>query len=297
MPVTGYSHDMRRALLILSFIVGCMTAVVQPAAATENSADPVKKRPLAETVCPLLETHAQSSGMPPGFFARLIWQESRFNPGAVSPKGAQGIAQFMPYTATERGLKDPFDLEEAIPHSARLLAELRSNFGNWGLAAAAYNAGSARVQGWLDGNGALPFETQDFVRIITGLDAKAWAAPEVASPDFKLHATLPFSDACRKMAALARPSKPAVQRVWYPWGVQVAGNFSRAQALAAYQRVRARHRRIIGSEPPMVVSTRARGRGTRPIHAVRVGAKSRGAADQLCGKLRSAGAACMVIKN
>lgn len=286
---------MRFGALIL--VLGVLATAGSRAGATEAGAAKTEKRPLADTVCPLLETHARSSGLPPGFFARLIWQESRFNPNAVSPKGAQGIAQFMPYTASERGLKNPFDLHEAIPQSARLLADLKSNFGNWGLAAAAYNAGSARVQGWLDGDSGLPYETRDFVRIITGLDAKAWMAPDAAVADFKLHATLPFSDACRKMAALARPSKPAVQRVWYPWGVQVAGNFSRAQALAAYQRVRASHRRLIGTEPPMVVSTRARGRGTRPIHAVRVGAKSRAAADQLCGKLRAAGAACMVLKN
>lgn len=267
------------------------------AAAAEAGSGKSKPGPLAKTVCPLLESHAQSSGLPPGFFARLIWQESRFNPNAVSPKGAQGIAQFMPYTAFERGLKDPFDIEQAIPQSARLLADLKANFGNWGLAAAAYNAGAARVQGWLDGTGGLPFETRDFVRIITGLEAKAWAAPDSPASDFKLHATMPFSDACLKMAALARPSAPAAKRVWYPWGVQVAGNFSRAQALAAYRRVRSQHRRIIGSEEPMVVSTRVMGRGTRPIHAVRVGAKSRAAADRLCGKLRAAGGACMVIKN
>src|SRR5205814_6611619 len=66
--------------------------------------------------------------------------------GAVSPKGAEGIAQFMPGTAAERGLANPFDPEQAIPHAARFLAELKRRFGNLGMAAAAYNAGPARVR-------------------------------------------------------------------------------------------------------------------------------------------------------
>ena len=53
---------------------------------------------------------------------RLIWAESRFRVHAVSPKGAQGIAQFMPATAAERGLADPFDPEQAVPKAARLVA-------------------------------------------------------------------------------------------------------------------------------------------------------------------------------
>src|SRR5690606_41926809 len=60
---------------------------------------------------------------------------------AVSYKGAQGIAQFMPGTAEERGLADPFEPKSAIGHSASLLTDLRREFGNFGLAAAAYNAG------------------------------------------------------------------------------------------------------------------------------------------------------------
>jgi soluble lytic murein transglycosylase-like protein len=66
----------------------------------------------------------------------VIWQESRFNARAVSPKGAAGIAQFMPQTASWHGLADPFDPTEALRHSARYLRELRDQFGNLGLAAA-----------------------------------------------------------------------------------------------------------------------------------------------------------------
>ena len=81
--------------------------------------------------------------------ARVIWQESCFDALAVSPKGAAGIAQFMPATASWHGLANPFDPIEALRHSAAYLRELLSQFGNLGLAAAAYNAGPARVSAWL----------------------------------------------------------------------------------------------------------------------------------------------------
>ena len=61
-------------------------------------------KPFVEIVCPLMQQQAEERGLPPMPFVRLIWRESRFNPNAVSPKGAQGIAQFMPGTAADRGL-------------------------------------------------------------------------------------------------------------------------------------------------------------------------------------------------
>ena len=93
----------------------------------------------------------------------MIWQESRFQPGVVGPRtrsggGAQGIAQFMPRTAAERGLLDPFDPVQALPKSAEFLRELADQFGNLGLAAAAYNAGPQRVRDWLSGRRTLPAE-------------------------------------------------------------------------------------------------------------------------------------------
>ena len=64
-----------------------------------------------------------------------------------------GIAQFMPGTAKLRGLEDPFHAITAIPASAAYLAKLRDEFGNLGLAAAAYNAGENRVARWRTGRG------------------------------------------------------------------------------------------------------------------------------------------------
>src|SRR5690606_20997522 len=126
------------------------------------------KERLIGRVCDLIAAQADYNGLPKDFFARLIWKESRFDPNAVSPAGAEGIAQFMPGTATMRGLANPFDVEQAIPASARYLGELRSGFGNLGLAAAAYNAGESRVARWLRSGGFLPLETENYVLDIMG---------------------------------------------------------------------------------------------------------------------------------
>src|SRR5260221_9675113 len=148
-----------------------------------NHTDPESAPPTSTSasICLLVESAAQAHGLPFEFFARLIWQESRFKPNAVGPmtrsgQRAQGIAQFMPGTASERGLFDPFDPVSALPKSAEFLEELHANFGNLGLAAAAYNAGPRRVRDWLEGRGGLPAETWNFVIKITGRSAEEWAA-------------------------------------------------------------------------------------------------------------------------
>lgn len=168
------------------------TAHVESATANEQSDSSPEletRAPIAETAepesdpapassndafCHALRQAAEASGIPVPFFARLIWQESRFRANEVSHAGAQGVAQFMPETAAEVGLDDPFDPLKALPASARLLRKLRDDFGNLGLAAAAYNAGSGRIQKWLARQDELPRETRDYVRIITGTKAEDW---------------------------------------------------------------------------------------------------------------------------
>jgi hypothetical protein len=144
----------------------------------------------------IAEAAATAHTLPVNYFLRLIRQESSFDPNSISPAGAQGIAQFMPTTAFERGLKNPFDPTEALPKSAELLSELREHFGNLGLAAAAYNAGAERVRKWLAGERQLPQETIDYVRIITGHEAAVWArsndltidlGPDTPGPERSLH--------------------------------------------------------------------------------------------------------------
>ena len=129
-----------------------------------------------EALCRQIADGALKAHLPPTFLARLLWQESSFRPGVVSRAGALGIAQFMPETALERGLDDPFDPERAIATSASLLGDLVQRFGNLGLAAAAYNGGPARVEGWLQGRRVLAAETLAYVRAVTGRPVEDWAA-------------------------------------------------------------------------------------------------------------------------
>lgn len=151
--------------------------------------------------CAALKNAAEDSDIPVAFFARLLWQESRFRANEVSTAGAQGIAQFMPQTALEVGLDDPFDPSKALPASARLLRKLRDDFGNLGLAAAAYNAGSGRIQKWLARQSSLPRETRDYVRIITGTDTEDWIDDR---DQLAIRADLPRGAPCEGVGGLSK---------------------------------------------------------------------------------------------
>ena len=137
---------------------------------------------VGQALCRLVETAARERRLPVSFLTRLIWQESSFRTTVTSRAGAQGVAQFMPGTALDRGLADPFDPEQAIPAAAHLLSDLRAQFGNLGLAAAAYNGGPNRVAAWLTRNGGLPSETRDYVIRITGRSAEDWRDELKAGP-------------------------------------------------------------------------------------------------------------------
>lgn len=78
--------------------------------------------------------------------AAQLMAESNFNPFAVSPAGAQGIAQFIPSTAAAYGLHDPFDPVAAMDAQAHLMSDLIRQLGSSELALAAYNAGPAPVE-------------------------------------------------------------------------------------------------------------------------------------------------------
>jgi hypothetical protein len=150
-------------------------------------------------MCETLATAAQMHELPVGFFVRLINQESGFNPEVVSPAGAQGVAQFMPKVAEEWGLKNPFDPHAALVASARFLRSLYNQFGNWGLAAAAYNGGMGRVQKWIDKRGKLPDETRHYVMTITGVPADQWVNGKPLGAKFSIPARAP----CQEIAHLA----------------------------------------------------------------------------------------------
>jgi hypothetical protein len=81
----------------------------------------------------------------PALLAAQLMAESGFDPHAVSPAGASGIAQFMPGTAASYGLRDPFDPVAAIDAQAHLMSDLLRQFRSIPLALAAYNAGPGAV--------------------------------------------------------------------------------------------------------------------------------------------------------
>lgn len=284
-------------------------AAVQPQPATTSEAaakdNANKDSGTREAMCLMIESAAKAAGLPLEFFSRVIWQESRFQPDAVGPvtrngERAQGIAQFMPGTASERRLLDSFDPVQALPKSAEFLSELRSEFGNLGLAAAAYNAGPRRVREWIEGSGPMPAETRNYVLAITGVAVDDW---KNASDHAPARASV---SSCRElMALLQRAPNPFVtgleQRVKLgadrPWGVQLAAGFSRDRALATYARAMKRLTSVIGDRDPSLLGSIWRSRGTRTFYQVRIGTDTRPEADNLCQRIRHAGQACLVLRN
>jgi hypothetical protein len=259
-------------------------------------------KPFVDIVCPIMQQQAEARDLPAMAFVRLIWKESRFNPNAVSPKGAQGIAQFMPGTAEERGLYNPFEPKLAIVHSASLLADLLREFGNFGLAAAAYNAGAERVHAWLSGSSSLPWETQDYVQFVTGRAAEEWKLAETELPDALKTAGAEVLESCRKLAPLVvravYESEPlTTSGAWRPWGVHVSTSFSKAKALAQFGRLKQRYAKVLAGAEPFILPQRNLSRGRRSLYMVQIGAGSRKEAEAFCSRLRSSGGACIVQKN
>jgi hypothetical protein len=133
-----------------------------------------RKKFTKSELCSAASSVAAANNLPILFFANLIQRESGFKPHVVSSAGAQGIAQFMPRVAASYGLADPFEPLAALKASAKLLSDLINQFGNLGLAAAAYNAGPKRVQDWIVRRRKLPAETRHYVHNITGQPAEQW---------------------------------------------------------------------------------------------------------------------------
>ncbi len=236
-----------------------------------ESAKPAGPRvPTADDICHAIEQNAAANGLPVEFFARVIWQESRFNAQAVSHKGAEGIAQFMPATAGDRGLADPFDPLAALREAASYLGDLRKQFGNLGLAAAGYNAGPGRVNAWLNGRRGLPSETRDYVAIITGWTADEWAS---ASPPKEAETTIPQGVPCTRLAnlVLAKPDEAHRIAAHVPrWGAQLTANLSESGAWATYRILAKRYAAQIGDREPIVLRGRLPGMGAAARYMIRV---------------------------
>jgi hypothetical protein len=150
---------------------------------------------------------ARANNLPVPFFANLIWQESSFDTKVISRVGAQGIAQFMPRTAVEFGLLNPFDPIHALSVSGQFLRTLHQQFGNLGLAAAAYNAGPRRVQDWIAKRGPLPRETRNYVLRITGRPAEEWIG---VRSDMR-NALMPAKAPCAEVALALREQEKVIR--------------------------------------------------------------------------------------
>jgi Transglycosylase SLT domain len=262
-------------------------ALAEPATET-GIAPPRTAGSVTSSACRIAENAARASGVPVSLLTRLLWQESRFQAGVTSPKGAQGIAQFLPTTAAEHGLADPFDPEQAIPKAARLLTALDRRFGNFGLAAAAYNAGPDRVDRWLAGTGSLPAETQAYVLAVTGRAAADWTGGQAAAYDLSADA-----GSCVEITAALQAEAGAAPIPLAPWGVQLSGNFSKSVALASFERAAQHYRGVLGNMRPMILGSVLRSRGTRPFYRVLVPAASRIEAEGFCRAIIVRGGACV----
>ena len=147
-------------------------SAIAPPAATVTAAH----RATPAEVAQLIRESSARHALPPSLVEAVAWQESRFNHAAVSSKGARGVMQLLPKTASELGV-DPSDLRGNIDGGAAYLARQMRRFGDVRLALAAYNAGPEAVARY---GGVPPYaETQNYVRAIL---ARLSAAGAVGAP-------------------------------------------------------------------------------------------------------------------
>lgn len=251
-----------------------------------------------QDLCRAIERFSVEHDLPPEYFARLIWRESLFRADAVSYKGAEGIAQFMPGTAKLRGLEDSFDVVQALGASSRYLGDLRDQFGNLGLAAAAYNAGEERLRTFLR-NGRLPLETRDYVFAITGYPVETWRDDPPKRAAASLDPERSFLTACINLAVSRNLREPILVQSadWAPWAVQLAANFDPGVANRLMRQSVARLPEPLRSERALIVRQKRVKPGMRPKYQARIGRETRKEAIALCDAIRRADVACAVVKN
>lgn len=295
-----------RTLTIGAFkIYAVLLIIIMPsiyANAQDNSKPQINNpKQYVENICKRIEDVSNTRNIPKAFLARLLWKESRFKPNAISPKGAQGIAQFMPATAQERGLKNPFDPMQAIDASASYLVDLKQDLGNWGLAAGGYNAGPNRVKAWQMGISTLPYETRDFISSITGFPAEQWTSPSFKVPEFILKPDVDFFTACQSLPAknLLYLNASLDDRLApvQSWGVILTSHFSQNKALSIYAKIKQRYPSVLKNVKPTIARRVNRSFGSKPRYEVQLAANSRAKANQLCAKLKRVGGTCLVRKN
>jgi hypothetical protein len=288
---------MTKTVFIVILLVCASAAVADP----RNSESPLP----SPTFCDTLKATAVKRDLPFPFFAKLIWQESRFDPAARSPAGAQGVAQFMPATATERGLADPFDPARSIDESAAYLSELRRQFGNIGLAAAGYNAGPGRLARWIAGTASLPAESRAYVLSVTGHSVEEWQGANPPSLDLEIgfscaslagdagRRPTPRSISTTSPAAHNLPDRIVAPK---PWAVILVGNFRRDTVRSELAVVRATFRKVLGSITPSIVQ-RHLGSETSKKYVAQIETADQASGADLCKRLESAGGNCVVLRN
>ncbi len=258
----------------------------------------IRKEFFNADLCRAIEISADAHAIPPDFFARLIWRESLFRPEAVSHKGAEGIAQFMPSTARMRGLGNSFHVLDALDASAAYLKELSLRLGNLGFAAAAYNAGENGFSRFLSTE-RLPIETRDYVFAITGTLIETWrdSPPDVVAP--ALDKDRSFQDACTTLANTRRMTEPVLTTSadWAPWGVQLAAHYRPAVVDRLFTRAILDLPSPLNEERALIVRQRGGNFGHRPRYAARIGRETRQEATKLCGAIKASGGACTVFRN
>lgn len=298
----------------LQYRVGALVLVVALAALVLALPSPANARPVktrvkpvqppltvsevtyARDVCRLMENRSKWRDINPHFIARLINVESRFSPAAVSPAGAEGIAQFIPGTAKRRGLKNPYDPAAALTASIDFLAHLKARFGNLGLAAVAYNAGEGAATRFIAG-GRIPLETENYVFSITGRAVEEWRKPDARHPIPLIDGKKPFTDACPSLVKnpgrIRLLAKAAPRQ---PWGVLISESFSRSTAVRTFNRMKSKFPADLREKPPMIVHVRNLSMGARRRYSARIGAASRRQAAKICAPLRARSVICIIGK-
>ena len=143
----------------------------------------------------------------------------------------------------------------------------------------------------------MPAQTRTYVRLTTAHNVEEWVGSSVADKEAA------EGETCLALAAELRRDRggagdEAGFAPFAPWGVQLSGNFSKALALASFERARQRYAAAIGGEArPMIIGRLLRSRGTRRFYQVRLPAPSRQVAETLCSRIQAIGGNCVAMRS
>lgn len=172
----------------------------------------VEKEMTAEEIQALIRQAAQTHGVDPELALRVAHQESRYNPAAVSPKGAQGVMQLMPATAKDLGVTNPLDASQNVSGGVRYLRQLADRYGgDQTKIAAAYNWGMGNVE--KKGLDKMPAETRNYVdKVAAQDDPYSQFLPGRAKKEYDPYAQ--FLPQKQEAQQPEQPAKPANASGW-----------------------------------------------------------------------------------